>query len=226
MSTICSNDRIRETDLSTSTQLSEILQTFDSEVARLPADGLQIKCSNSGCNWQGTYFDKYRHLRKCPHSYISCKWCGLNIKRADLCTHLNDVCWRLKGVYFQSQEISETREVHLNESLHGLEPKDDTKECLHEREVTEPEDHMEKSFQKWDKTVPPDHLAVGFLQGQEMAEPNALLKGNCQWQESDGQQTFPQETSNSRSQQCRSGPGDDCLKASHHLKEKQRQKVA
>ena len=237
MSTICSNDRIRETDLSASTKLSEILQTFDSDVARLPTDGLQIKCSNSGCSWQGTYFDKYQHLRKCPHSYIDCKQCGVKLKRADLRTHLNNVCWKLKDTglqashlnkyHFPNQEIGEREEVHLKESLHRLEepePKDVTKESLHQKEMTELEDHMKESLQKSGEQAVP--RTVDFVQGQEMAVPKAHLKGSYE----NEQQVCPLKETSSSQKQPWTGP-DDCLKASfqrngHHLKEKQRKKVA
>lgn len=241
MSTICSNARTRETDVSTSIQLSEILQTFDSEVTRLPTDGLRIKCSNSGCNWQGTYFDKYHHLRKCPHSYINCKQCGVKIKRADLCAHLSDVCWKLKETelqvqyhlnkdhdYFPNQEIGEPEEVQFKETLHRLEeqePEDVTKECLHQEKVTELEDHMMKeSLQKSDEPV---SQTVDFVQGQEMAVPNAHSKANYE----NEQQIYPKGTSSLSSQQKQPwAEPDDRLKTSyqkngHHLKEKQRKKV-
>ena len=79
---VCPNDR---TEISFS-------NTFPDNAVRLQINNLRIKCSNQGCDWQGTYSDKDEHRSKCPYSSTKCDLCGVKILKAKLQAHKNEDC--------------------------------------------------------------------------------------------------------------------------------------
>ena len=77
---------------------------------------LKVYCENNedGCEWIGDLKHLDNHLDKdCPHVTVQCSLdCGLEMKRADLITHIQDIC-RKRSVQDQLYSITSRLEARL-----------------------------------------------------------------------------------------------------------------